>query len=151
MRLIDPNGEQIGIVSRDEALENARDRGLDLVEVAPEASPPVCRILDFGKFKYHQKKKRSQKQQKTHLKEMRIGLNTDTHDLDVKAKQLQEFLDDGDRVLVSMRLRGREKAHQDLALEKMREFGERFLETAKYEKEPHRESSSRMSMMLVPR
>jgi len=149
--LIDPNGEQIGIVPFDEALENARERGLDLVEVAPDASPPVCRILDFGKFKYHQKKKRSQKQQKTHLKEMRIGLNTDDHDLGVKANQVREFIEDGDRVLVSMRLRGREKAHQDLAMEKMEEFGERFMDVAKYEKEPHRESSSRMSMMLVPK
>ena len=149
--MIDPNGEQIGIVPFDEALENARERGLDLVEVAPDASPPVCRILDFGKFKYHQKKKRSQKQQKTHLKEMRIGLNTDDHDLGVKANQVREFIEDGDRVLVSMRLRGREKAHQDLAMEKMEEFGERFMDVAKYEKEPHRESSSRMSMMLVPK
>jgi len=151
VRLIDPNGEQIGIVSFDEALENARDRGLDLVEVAPEASPPVCRILDFGKFKYHQKKKQSQKQQKTHLKEVRIGLNTEEHDLGVKARQVREFIEDGDRVLVRMRLRGREKAHQDMAMDKMREFGERFMDLAKYEKEPHRESSSRMSMMIVPK
>lgn len=138
-------------MSREEALEEAQSRDLDLVEVAPNADPPVCRILDYGKFKYHQKKKRSQQQHKTHLKEMRIGLNTDPHDLGFKAKQVREFIEDGDRVLVSMRLMGREKAHQDMALENMRDFAGRFMDVAKFETEPHRESSSRVSMMLVPK
>lgn len=150
VRLVDQEGEQIGIVSREDALEKADEANLDLVEVAPDASPPVCRLLDYGKFRYQQQKKEKQSQQRTQVKEVRIGLTTEEHDLNTKAKQIRRFLDDGDRVVISMRLSGREKAHEDMAMESLSEFGQRFTDIAKYEKKPHRDHPSRLSMMLAP-
>ena len=151
VRLISQDGEQIGILSKDEAIEKAEEADLDLVEVAPDASPPVCRLLDYGKFKYRQEKKKKQGQQKTHVKEVRIGLMTEEHDLNTKASQIREFLEDGDRVVISMRLSGREKAHDDMAMEQLSEFGQKFTDIAKYEKKPHRDHPSRLSMMLAPK
>jgi len=121
------------------------------VEVAPNADPPVCRILDFGKFKYRQKKKHSQKRHVSHVKEVRIGLNTDEHDLNFKAERIRRFLAEGNKVAVTMRLSGREKAHGDLALEHMSEFGKRFEDIAKFEKAATRERAALVSMLLVAR
>jgi translation initiation factor IF-3 len=152
IRLIGPDGDQLGIVSRDEALEEASNRELDLVEVAPDANPTVCKLLDYGKFKYRQKKKRQgQKHHRSRLKEMQIGLNTQEHDLAFKADQVREFLQDHDKVLVFMRLRGREKAHVGMALDTMAEFAQRFEDIAQIERGPERASAGRITMLLKPK
>lgn len=112
-----------------EALGQARQKGLDLIEVAPKARPPVCKIIDFGKFKYQQEKaeqKSKQKQRKVELKGIRLTLKMGEHDLAVRSKQAGKFLDKGDKVRVEMRLRGREMAHQDLAREKIENFINNF-------------------------
>lgn len=117
MRLIDENGVQIGIVPTHEALRLARERNLDLVEVAPNAVPPVCRIMDYGKYKYEQTKKEreARKHQKVVLlKEVRLTPTTDEHDLEVKARTILRFLEEGDKVKVTVRFRGREMAHPQL-------------------------------------
>jgi len=125
---------------------------LDLVEVAPEADPPVCKLLDYGKFKYRQKKKRhGQKHHRARLKEVRIGLSTGEHDLNVKANRVREFLKEHDKVVVTMRLRGRQRAHGDLALECMTEFARRFEDVAKLERAPERAGAGQLSMQLKPK
>lgn len=108
-----------------EALRLAQERGLDLIEIAPKANPPVCKIMDFGKFKYEREKEereRTKKQKETQLKGIRIGFTTGKHDLVLRAKQIQKFLEEGDKVRIEMRLAGRQKAHRDLALHKFNEF-----------------------------
>jgi translation initiation factor IF-3 len=152
VRLVDNNGEQLGIMPLAEAKKKANDRELDLVEVAASAKPPVCKLMDYGKFKYRQKKKRQhQTSHRSRLKEIRIGLNTDDHDLDTKASRVTEFLKDHDKVQVTMRLRGREKAHADLALENMAEFAERFEDVAKIERGPERTGAGMISLLLKPK
>jgi translation initiation factor IF-3 len=152
VRLIDSDGNQIGIVSRDDALTEAQERELDLVEVAPEADPPVCKLLDYGKFKYRQKKKRSrQKQHRSRLKGMRIGFSSEEHDLAFKADRVREFLQDHDKVEVYMHLRGRQRAHTSLAMEHMRDFASRFEDIAKIEQGPNRAGPSRVTMLLIPK
>ena len=129
--LIDHNGEHVGEISTSEARAMAESVGLDLVEVSPKARPPVCKILDYGKFQYTQAKQHRQSQaaQKTvSTKGVRIGLRTDTHDLDFKKKQAEKFLSKGNKVKVEIVLRGREKAHQGLARKNMVAFLE-ILET----------------------
>lgn len=123
--VIDENNQQLGEMSIKDALTLAKEREFDLVEVAPKAVPPVCRILDFGKFQYQQAKKEQQQkthQKKTGTKGLRIGFRTDTHDLDFKKKQTEKFLDKGYKVKIEIRLRGREKSHQDIARENLKEF-----------------------------
>ncbi len=108
-----------------EALQMAREQGLDLVEVAPMAQPPVCRIMDYGKYQYQQSKQdrlNKSKQKKVEIKGIRIGLRTDDHDLDFKKDQAEKFLKKGDKVKIEIQLRGREKAHQDLARKNLEEF-----------------------------
>jgi translation initiation factor IF-3 len=152
VRLVDNHGEQLGIMPLAEALEKASERELDLVEVAESAKPPVCKLMDYGKFKYRQKKKRQhQKSHRSRLKEIRIGLNTDDHDLKVKADRVTGFLKDHDKVQVTMRLRGREKAHGDLALENMADFAERFEEVAQIERGPERTGAGQISLLLKPK
>ena len=117
IRLIGAEGENHGVVTPDCALELAADFGLDLVEISPNATPPVCKIMDFGKFKYEQQKKESEarKKQKTiDVKEIKFRPNTDTHDYDVKMRNVMRFLQGGDKVKVTLRFRGREMAHQEL-------------------------------------
>ncbi|MEL7215782.1 MAG: translation initiation factor IF-3 [Pseudomonadota bacterium] len=117
IRLIGAEGENHGVVTPDRALELAADVGLDLVEISPNAAPPVCKIMDFGKFKYEQQKKESEarKKQKTiEVKEVKFRPNTDTHDYDVKMRNVMRFLEGGDKVKVTLRFRGREMAHQEL-------------------------------------
>jgi translation initiation factor IF-3 len=152
VRLVFEDGEHVGIVSRDEALKRAREREQDLVEIAPDADPPVCKVLDYGKFKYRQKKrKQKQKRSKSELKEIRIGLSTEEHDLHFKADRVREFLEDHNKVLISMRLSGREKAYGDQAKDRMSEFGQRFEDVGKVERRPTRESAGRVTMLLTPK
>jgi translation initiation factor IF-3 len=142
----------LGILARQDALQQARDNGLDLVEVAPYADPPVCRLLDYGKFKYRQKKKKhTQKHHRSRLKGMRIGMSSDTHDLDFKAERVREFLTEHDKVEVYMLLRGRQRAHADLAVAHMSEFANRFEDVAKIERGPQRAGAGRVTMLLTPK
>ncbi|HOX40319.1 MAG TPA: translation initiation factor IF-3 [Candidatus Brocadiia bacterium] len=150
VRLIAEDGTQAGVVSIEDALNKARDAGLDLVEVAPEAAPPVCRILDYGKFKYQlQKKKHGAHHHAPTIKEIRLRVRTEKHDLEVKAKKAKEFIERKDRVVVSMNLWGRERAHPDLAIGVMREFVALVGEAAKIESEPRMEGR-RCVMILAP-
>ena len=125
VRLIGDDGEQKGIVSTREALDLARDKNLDLVNVAPNANPPVCKIMDYGKFKYEaiKKEKEARKKQKTvNIEEIRLSPNIDTHDLEVKANRANKFLDNGDKVKVSVRFRGRELGHKNIGKEVLEDF-----------------------------
>ena len=120
MRLIDSEGKMVGIVTPEHANNMARETGLDLVEISPNASPPVCKIMDFGKFKYDQQKRETEarKKQKTiELKEIKFRPNTDTHDYEVKMRSITKFLENGDKVKITLRFRGREMAHQELGTE----------------------------------
>ena len=152
VRLVGPEGDQLGILSRDDALSKARELEMDLVEVAPAADPPVCRLLDYGKFKYRQKKKlQGQKHHRAKLKEVQIGMSTQEHDLAFKSDRVLEFIQQHDKVMISMRLRGRQRAHGDLALQHMGEFAHRFEEVAQIERGPERQSAGRVTMLLKPR
>jgi len=120
IRLIGPDGENVGVVPPARALEMAEESGLDLVEISPNAKPPVCKIMDFGKYKYEQQKREAEarKKQKTiEVKEVKFRPNTDTHDYDVKMRNVFKFLEAGDKVKVTLRFRGREMAHQNLGRE----------------------------------
>jgi translation initiation factor IF-3 len=117
VRLIDEAGEQVGIIPTRDALEMARERGLDLVEVAPNAIPPVCRLMDYGKFRYEQSRKERESRRNQHvveLKEVRIRPKIDDHDLETKGRQAAKFLDAGDKVKLTVLFRGREMAHPDI-------------------------------------
>jgi translation initiation factor IF-3 len=145
-------GNQLGILSRQDALQQAREKEVDLVEVAPHADPPVCRLMDYGKFKYRQKKKKhTQKHHKSRLKGMKIGVSSDVHDLQFKADRVKEFLTEHDKVEVFMLLRGRQRAHADLALGQMNEFAKRFEGVAKVERGPARAGPGRITMLLTPK
>jgi len=123
--VIDEDGKNLGVLEIAEALKTARERGLDLIEIAPTASPPVCKITEFGKFRYeHQKFEREhgKKQKDVEVKEVRIGFTTGRHDLEMRASQAARFLAAGDKARIDMRLRGREKAHGTLALQKFSAF-----------------------------
>lgn len=123
--MIDEDGKNIGTMETPEALRLAQERGLDLIEIAPNVNPPVCRIMDFGKFKYDREKgerEHGKKQKEIEIKGIRIGFTTGKHDLELRAKQAKEFLAEGDKVRIDMRLRGREKAHGQLAFQKFNEF-----------------------------
>lgn len=128
IRLIDEHGEMIGVVSVAEGLRRAREASLDLVEVSPTASPPVCKILDYGKYKYEQQKKAHEakkKQKVIQIKEVKLRPNIDKHDLEIKLRAVEKFLEAGDKVKITLRFRGREMAHQEIGmrlLEKVKEF-----------------------------
>jgi len=140
----------LGIIPCEDALKQAQEQELDLVQVAPQADPPVCKLLDYGKFKYRQKKRRqSQKHHRSRLKGMRIGFASDDHDLAFKAARVREFLTEHDKVEVFMVLRGRQRAHGDLAVEHMREFAGRFEDVAKVEQFPKRAGPGRVMMLLT--
>jgi len=151
IRLIDDEGEQRGIVPTKEALIMAKERGLDLVEVAPTANPPVCKILDFGKYRFEQEKKLrdSKKNQKTlKLKEIRMQPKIGAGDLDTKAKHVQEFLDEGNKVKITIRFRGRELAHTELGYDVLKEVQNRLDGNYVIEKQPAMEGRF-MSMTLA--
>ena len=123
VRVIDENGQQLGVMSTAQALNLARERGLDLIEVAAKTAPPVCRIGDFGKFQYQKEKQnRGHKPHRVEVKGIQLGFNIAKHDLEVKADQAQKFLEKGDRVRVIIVLRGREKAFGHVAKEKLEDF-----------------------------
>jgi translation initiation factor IF-3 len=123
--VIDENGGNLGTMETPEALRLAKERGLDLIGIAPTANPPVCRIMEFGKFKYDREKgerEHGKKQKEVEVKGLRIGFTTGKHDLELRARQAQKFLAEGDKIRIDMRLRGREKAHGPLAFKKFNEF-----------------------------
>jgi len=153
VRLIDDTGAQKGIVSTLEALRMAQDVNLDLVEVAPQADPPVCKILDYGKYRFELEKKLrdSKKKQKLQvLKEIRMQPKINDHDLSFKARHIQEFLDDGDKVKVTIRFRGRELAHTELGLDVLNSVLAKLGGDLTVEKSPAMEGRT-MSMTLAPK
>ena len=154
IRLIGAEGENLGVMAPNRAMMLAEDAGLDLVEISPNANPPVCKIMDFGKFKYEQQKRESEakKKQKTiEVKEIKFRPGTDKHDYDVKMRSVLKFLEEGDKVKVTLRFRGREMAHQELGLELLKrvaaDVGE--AEAGKVEAMPKLEGRQ-MVMMIAP-
>ena len=152
IRLIGAEGENVGVVSPREALAMAEEAGLDLVEISPNATPPVCKIMDFGKFKYETQKREAEarKKQKTiEIKEVKFRPNTDTHDYDVKMRNVVKFLENGDKVKVTLRFRGREMAHQHLGRELLERVAEDVKAIGKVENMPKMEGRQ-MVMMIGP-
>ncbi|HHT9136158.1 MAG TPA: translation initiation factor IF-3 [Candidatus Wunengus sp. YC60] len=150
VRLIDENGVQVGVISKEEAITKAKGVELDLVEVAPDASPPVCRIMNYGKFKYKQKKKLHQKQHVVQLKELRLRPKTGDHDIQTKIRQARKFLENKDRVLINMMFKGRERAHAELGDEILKQIAAALEDIAKVEKEKISDER-RMGMILSPK
>jgi len=152
IRVVDENGEMKGVMSVQEAIELAEEAGLDLVEVSPAASPPVCKILDYGKYKYEQQKKAAEarKKQKTvDVKEIKIRPGIEEHDYAVKMRNARRFLEGGDKVKVTMRFRGREMAHQDIGIDLLKRMQDELGELSKTELEPKLEGRQ-MIMVLAP-
>ena len=152
VRVISSKGAQLGIISIREALNYAEDEGYDLVEVSPDAKPPVCKIIDYGKLKYKEQKskKEAKKKQKTiEVKEIKMRPGIDTHDYQVKVKALKKFISGGNKVKVSMRFRGREMEHQNLGLDLLKKLTEEVSEYAKVEVPPKSEGKQIM-IILVP-
>ncbi|MGM0575052.1 MAG: translation initiation factor IF-3 [Myxococcota bacterium] len=149
LRVIDPEGNQLGLMTPDEGRDKARDFGMDLVEVAPKARPPVCRIMDYGKFKYEQSKKESNNQQDTpEIKTVQMRPKTDDHDLNTKLKRAQRFLKRGDKVKLVMRMRGRERAYANRWIDLLNEhFDEMLAEHGEIASKPDRQG--RVITMLV--
>lgn len=152
VRLIDDKGEQVGIVPTFQALQMAREKGLDLMEISPNASPPVCKILDYGKFKYEKKKKdheAKKKQTVIKVKEVQLRPQTDEHDLDYKFRNARSFLEEGHKVKFTMMFRGREIAYQDNGQKIMRELADKMIDLATIEHYPKVEGR-KMIMILAP-
>lgn len=153
VRLIDSDGTQMGVVSLQQAMDLAVERGLDLVKIAPKAEPPVCRVMDYGKFRFEQAKKdkEARKNQKTvDIKEVRLSAKIDVHDFDVRVKAAEKFLKAGDKVKASIRFRGREMAHTDIGLTVMQRFAEACVEFGTVEK-PAKLEGRQMLMFLAPK
>ncbi len=153
IRLVDETGEMVGVVPLEQGLEMADAAGLDLVEVAPTADPPVCKILDYGKFKYQEQKKRAEarKKQKTFdVKEIKMRPGIDHNDYDVKLRSIVKFLGEGDKVKVTIRFRGREMVHQDLGLDVLKRVREELEELAKIEEFPKMEGRQ-ITMVMAPK
>lgn len=153
VRLVDENGEQMGIVSGKDAQQMADDKKLDLVKIAPTAKPPVCRIMDYGKYRFDQakKEKEARKKQKTvDVKELRLSPGIDTHDVQVKVKKAIEFLKNGDKVKVSIRFRGREIGHSRAGMVILENFAKDIAEFGVVDKDPKMEGKS-LVMFLAPK
>ncbi|WP_238401975.1 translation initiation factor IF-3 [Altererythrobacter sp. C41] len=153
VRVIDENGENLGVMYTREAIEQAADVGLNLVEVSPNADPPVCKFLDVGKYRYEAQKKANaaRKTQKTQeIKEIKMRPNIDDHDYDVKMRNVNKFIEHGDKVKVTLRFRGREMAHQQLGMDLLRRVQDDVEEIAKVEAYPRLEGRQ-MLMVLAPR
>lgn len=153
VRLIDDRGEMLGVMSAREALIRAYDVGLDLVEISPNAVPPVCKILDYGKYKYEQQKKANEarkKQKVVEIKEIKVRPNIDDHDYDVKMKQMKNFIGEGDKVKVTLRFRGREMAHQELGVKVLERIRNDLLELVRVEQMPKLENRQ-MVMVVAPK
>jgi translation initiation factor IF-3 len=152
VRLVDEEGNMAGVVRLSEALERAEEAGLDLVEVSPNASPPVCKILDYGKFKYESQKKANaarKKQRVIDVKEIKMRPNIDENDYNTKMRKIYEFLDEGDKVKVTMRFRGRELAHQDIAMGVLTRVRDELGDRIKIEQFPRMEGRQ-MVMVMAP-
>jgi translation initiation factor IF-3 len=153
VRVIDDEGENLGVMFTQEAIEQAAEVGLDLVEVSPNADPPVCKFLDIGKFKYEAQKKANiaRKTQKTQeIKEIKMRPNIDDHDYDTKMKKVHAFIEEGDKVKITLRFRGRELSHQQLGMQLLQRVAENVAETAKVEAYPRMEGRQ-MLMVLSPK
>ena len=153
VRLVDEKGQMVGVVGRSEALTMAADAGLDLVEVAPNADPPVCKILDFGKYKYEEQKKKNEarkKQKIIEVKEIKLRPSIDDHDYEVKRRSMVKFIEEGDKVKVTMRFRGRELAHQELGMDVLMRVRGDLDEIAKVEQMPRMEGRQ-MTMVMSPK
>ena len=153
VRLISDEGEQLGIMSAEEALKIAEERNLDLVKIAPMAKPPVCKIMDYGKFKFEKakKEKEARKNQKIiETKEIRLSLNIDTHDFDTKINHAKRFIAEGNKLKVSIRFRGREMAHPEIGLTIMQRAAEALAECANIEK-PAKLEGRQMLMFMAPK
>ncbi|MDA1058798.1 MAG: translation initiation factor IF-3 [Proteobacteria bacterium] len=147
------DGEVVGVVGIEEALATAQEAGLDLVEVAPNSSPPVCKLLDYGKFKYEAQKKANaarKKQKVIEVKEIKMRPGIDAHDYDVKMRSIVRFIDDGDKVKVTLRFRGREMAHPDIGMRVLERVRDEVDEMAKVEQFPKMEGRL-MTMVIAPR
>jgi translation initiation factor IF-3 len=152
VRLVDADGEMAGVVELPDALERAIEAGLDLVEVSPNASPPVCKILDYGKFKYEAQKKANaarKKQRVIEVKEIKMRPNIDDNDYNTKMRKVHAFIEEGDKVKVTMRFRGRELAHQDIAMKVLNRVRDEVGETVKIEQFPRMEGRQ-MIMIMAP-
>jgi translation initiation factor IF-3 len=153
VRLIDQDGEMAGVMTAREAMQRAYDVGLDLLEISPNAVPPVCKITDYGKFKYEQQKKANEarkKQKIVEIKEVKVRPNIDDHDYDVKMRAMKSFIGEGDKVKVTLRFRGREMAHQDLGIKVLERIRVELGETIKVEQMPRLENRQ-MIMVLAPK
>ena len=153
VRLIDADGENVGVVDREIALRKADEAGLDLVEISPNADPPVCKILDIGKYKYEEQKRKNEarkKQKVIEVKEIKLRPNIDDHDYDVKMRAMRRFLEEGDKVKVTLRFRGREMAHMGLGHQLLARVKAHFENDAKVEQEP-RSEGRQIVMVLAPR
>ncbi len=152
VRVVDADGEMRGVMAIKDALKLADDAGLDLVEVSPDATPPVCKVLDYGKYKYEQQKKANEarkKQKVIAVKEIKIRPGTEKHDYEVKMRSARKFLGHGDKVKVSMRFRGREMAHKDIGLELLNRMIEELADISAVELQPKAEGRQ-MIMVLAP-
>ena len=153
MRLISQTGEQLGVVSTREAMDMAAEQDVDLVEISPTAKPPVCKLMDFGKFKYEQAKKRDEakkKQKQVQIKEIKFRPGTDDGDYNIKMRNIQRFLAEGDKVKISLRFRGREMAHQQLGAQLLKRVQEDLVEVGAVEQFPKMEGRQ-MVMMVAPK
>ena len=153
VRLIDEAGEMQGVMSARDALSRAYAAGLDLLEISPNADPPVCKILDFGKFKYEQQKKRNEakkKQKVVEIKEVKVRPNIDENDYQVKMRAMKSFIDEGDKVKITLRFRGREMAHQDIGVRVLERIRDELEAQTKVEQMPRMENRQ-MVMVLAPR
>jgi translation initiation factor IF-3 len=153
IRLIGAEGENLGVVTPSQALALAEEAGLDLVEISPNAAPPVCKIMDFGKYKYEVQKREAEARKKQHIieiKEIKFRPNTDTHDYEVKMRNVMRFLEGGDKVKVTLRFRGREMAHQNIGAELLQRVAADVGEVGKVENMPKMEGRQ-MIMMIAPR
>ncbi len=152
VRLVDENGEMIGVLSRKDALERAYEAGLDLVEVSPNADPPVCKILDYGKYKFEEQKRRAEirkKQKIIEIKEIQLRPGIDKNDFDVKMRSARKFIEEGDKLKVTLRFRGRELSHQQLGMDVLNRVKESLQDVAKVEQHPKLEGK-RVIMVMGP-
>jgi len=153
IRLIGANGEQLGIMSAAQAQQIADEQGIDLVKISPQATPPVCKLMDYGKFRFEQGKREKEAKKNQHvveIKEVRMSPGIDIGDFNTKLKNAQKFIADGNRVKVSVRFRGREMAHTEIGHDLLMRFAEAIAEAATLDKEPKMEGRS-MSMFLSPK
>lgn len=152
IRLIDENGEMIGVLSQKDALERAYKAGLDLVEVSPNADPPVCKILDYGKYKFEEQKKRAEirkKQKVIEVKEVQLRPGIDKHDFEIKMRSARKFIEEGDKLKITLRFRGRELSHQQLGVDVLNNVKAALEDVAKVEHHPKLEGK-RMVMIMGP-